>query len=76
MDSHDANPTGERRTFYRARLANFILWGITAWAALYFLIELLHEVKGPEPSVFLTVLDGILMIGFAIPAVRVRETAL
>jgi hypothetical protein len=60
----------EVTSFYRNRLSNFIVWIIVVWTALYLLIHLIHNLEGAEPSLFLIVLEIILMLGFLVPAVR------
>jgi hypothetical protein len=60
----------DRRVFYRNRINNFLVWVITMFGALYFLVELIHSINETEYSFILIGLTGILMIAFLIPALR------
>jgi membrane protein YdbS with pleckstrin-like domain len=58
------------RVFYRFKLTNFSVWLITAFAALYFLTELVKELGEKEAQPATIILTALLMVAFLVPAVR------
>lgn len=58
------------RVFYRNRTSNFLVWVITTFGALYFLVELIHLINEAVISPILIGLTGVLMIAFLVPALR------
>jgi Bacterial PH domain len=59
----------EQSTFYRNRVANFLVWAMTAFAALYFLTEMVSAL-GDALNPAAVGIDASLMIVFLVPAVR------
>jgi hypothetical protein len=57
-------------TFYRSRLTNSLVFLITGFAALEFLVNLVRQAEKPEPSGVLLVMSTILFVAFLVPTLR------
>lgn len=57
-------------TFYRSRLTNGLVFLITGFAALEFLLKLVRQAEKPEPAGVLLVMSAILFVAFLVPTLR------